>query len=156
VRKLSARRKDRGSLLDRPDGQDMPGAVAGRFRLRDRINRSPGLNLTYRITVGVVGGLVILAGMFMIPYPGPGWLMVFAGLAILATEFTWAEAVLRYIKRRYDSWNEWLKRQHPVVRAVMWIMTATVVVVTLWLLDVYQTVGGWFGLDWSWLSSPIL
>jgi uncharacterized protein (TIGR02611 family) len=156
VRTLSARRKDRGSLLDESDGDDLLGAVAGRWGFRDRIKRSPGFSLAYRITVGVIGGLVLVAGIFMIPYPGPGWLVVFAGLAILATEFTWAEAVLRYVKRRYDSWNEWLKRQHPVVRAVTWTATAAVVMVTLWLLDVHQMVGGWFGLDWSWLSSPIL
>ncbi|HVE95418.1 MAG TPA: PGPGW domain-containing protein [Pseudonocardiaceae bacterium] len=28
----------------------------------------------------------------MIPYPGPGWLVVFAGLIILGTEFAWPSA----------------------------------------------------------------
>jgi uncharacterized protein (TIGR02611 family) len=156
VRTLSESKRVRGSLLDESDGDDLLGAVASRFGFRDRLKSKPALNLAYRIAVGVFGGLVLVAGIFMIPYPGPGWLVVFAGLAILATEFSWAERVLRYAKGRYDAWNEWLKRQHPVLRAAVWCLTAAVVVVTLWLLDVYEMVGGWFGIDWPWLSSPIM
>jgi len=143
-------------LLDESDGDDLLGAVAGRLGFRDRLRTSAGLNLAWRIGVGIVGGLVLVAGIVMIPYPGPGWLVVFAGLAILATEFTWAERVLRYAKRRYDGWNAWLKRQRPLVRAGVWFATAVVVVLTLWLLDAYELIGSWFGIEWSWLSSPIL
>ena len=32
--------------------------------------------------------------------PGPGWLALIAGLAILATEFTWAERLLEWAKDR--------------------------------------------------------
>lgn len=141
------------TLLDESGGDHLLGTRPG---LRDRLKRRPGLRLAYRIGVGVIGGLVLAAGVFMIPYPGPGWLVVFAGLAILATEFSWAERVLRYAKGRYDAWNDWVGRQHPVVRAAIWTATAAVVVLTLWLLNVYELVGGWFGLDWGWLSSPLL
>lgn len=153
---LAKRGKDSSPLLDESDGDDLLGAVAGRLGFRDRIRASAALNLTWRIGVGVVGGLVLAAGVVMIPYPGPGWLVVFAGLAILATEFSWAERVLRHAKRRYDAWNAWIGRQHGAVRAAVWTATAAVVVLTLWLLDAYGLVGGWIGLEWGWLSSPIL
>ena len=98
---------------------------------------------------------MLVAGIVMIPYPGPGWLVVFAGLAILAKEFTWAERVLRFAKRYYDAWLVWLSRRHLAVRLAVLAFTGLVVVATLWLLDVFGTVGGWFGYDWNWLSSPL-
>jgi uncharacterized protein (TIGR02611 family) len=122
---------------------------------RHGFRRNPTLNLTYRIGVGVVGGLVLVAGLLMIPYPGPGWLVVFAGLAILATEFEWAGRVLKFVKRYYDAWVEWLKRQNVVVKALVLLATGLVVVATCWLLGAFGLVGGWFGLDWPWLQSPI-
>ncbi|MFC6091525.1 TIGR02611 family protein [Saccharothrix sp. BKS2] len=122
---------------------------------RPWFRRNPALNLAYRIGVGVVGGLVLAGGVLMIPYPGPGWLVVFAGLAILATEFAWAGRVLRFAKRYYDAWVAWLKRQNVVVKALVLAATGLVVAVTCWLLGAFSLVGGWFGLDWAWLESPI-
>lgn len=153
---LATQGGDGRGLLDESDGNDLLGSVAGRLGFRDRIRASRGLNLAWRVGVGLAGGLVLVAGIVMIPYPGPGWLVVFAGLAILATEFSWAERVLRYAKHRYDGWNAWLKRQRPLVKVAVWLTTAVVVVVTLWLLGAYALVGGWFGLEWTWLESPIL
>jgi uncharacterized protein (TIGR02611 family) len=40
--------------------------------------------------VAIIGTSVILIGIPMIPLIGPGWLVVFTGLAILASEFAWA------------------------------------------------------------------
>lgn len=44
-----------------------------------------------RIGVGVIGGLVLVAGVVMLALPGPGLVVVVAGLALLASEFDWAE-----------------------------------------------------------------
>lgn len=105
--------------------------------------------------IGIVGGIVLFAGVIMIPYPGPGWVVVFAGLTILAREFTWARRVLRFARRYYGAWLIWVGRQHLLVRLAVLAFTGLVVVVTLWLLDVFGTVGGWFGIDWPWLSTPL-
>lgn len=51
-----------------------------------------------RIAKIVVGFLLIAAGMAMIALPGPGWLTVAAGLAILAGEFLWARRLLDRLK----------------------------------------------------------
>lgn len=43
-----------------------------------------------RIGVAIVGGAVLLAGVALIFLPGPAFIVIPAGLAILATEFEWA------------------------------------------------------------------
>ena len=56
-----------------------------------------------RAGVTVVGFALILAGIVLIPLPGPGWLIVFAGLAVLATEYVWAERALAAARRKARS-----------------------------------------------------
>ncbi|MCA1836406.1 MAG: TIGR02611 family protein [Actinobacteria bacterium] len=124
-------------------------------RFRAQLRRRPALNLAYRILVGVVGTAVLIAGIIAIPYPGPGWLILFAGLAILGTEFQWAQRVLHWTRERYDSWTAWLRRQRPVVRLVVILATGIFVLVTLWLVNVFGLVAGWVGLHWDWVRSPM-
>jgi uncharacterized protein (TIGR02611 family) len=43
----------------------------------------------------IIGGFVLLPiGVLMIPLPGPGWLLIFLALAILAGEYVWARKLL--------------------------------------------------------------
>lgn len=44
-----------------------------------------------KLVIAIVGAIVLLAGIAMIVLPGPAFLVIPAGLAILATEFAWAE-----------------------------------------------------------------
>ena len=53
-----------------------------------------------RIAITIAGGVVILVGIAMLVLPGPGLLVIIAGLAILATEYVWAERLLRMAKER--------------------------------------------------------
>lgn len=115
----------------------------------DRLRRH-----TKKVLVGIVGGVVALVGLVLVPYPGPGWLIVFAGLAILSTEFEFAQKVLDYAKGKYDAWVEWLKRQPLPIRAVVIALTGLVVLATMWLLNVFGLVGDFLGLPWSWYRSP--
>jgi uncharacterized protein (TIGR02611 family) len=48
-----------------------------------------------RIVIGVVGGTVLALGIALIVLPGPAFLVIPAGLAILAIEFAWARRWLR-------------------------------------------------------------
>jgi uncharacterized protein (TIGR02611 family) len=93
--------------------------VAVRLGFRDRIRAHPVLGWVYRVAVGVVGALIIVLGIVMIPAPGPGWLVVFAGLGVLATEFSWAHRVLTYARRKVHAWTAWIKRQSLVVRIMV-------------------------------------
>jgi uncharacterized protein (TIGR02611 family) len=63
----------------------------------------PPSRFARKFVVGVAGATVILVGIPMIPLFGPGWLVVFTGLAILATEFAWAGRVRDRIRERMRS-----------------------------------------------------
>lgn len=109
-----------------------------------------------RIAIAVAGGAVLLVGVIAIPYPGPGWLIVFTGLAILATEFMWARRLLIFAKYRYDLWSAWLKRQHPVVRIAVLAGTGLIVMLTLWLLNVFGLLASIFNVSADWVKSPFV
>jgi uncharacterized protein (TIGR02611 family) len=53
-----------------------------------------------RIGIAVVGGFLVVAGIALLVLPGPGWLVIFLGLGILATEFVWAERLLNKAKEK--------------------------------------------------------
>jgi uncharacterized protein (TIGR02611 family) len=120
------------------------------------VRSRPGIDLAYRVVVGVVGTSVLVIGVLAIPYPGPGWLIVFAGLALLGTEFHWAKRVLSFVRRRYDWWSRWLRRQPHGVRLVVITATGAVVLLTLWLVNALGLVASLVGLPWDWLRSPLL
>ena len=58
------------------------------------------LHLSWQVGVFIVGLAVVVAGIIMLPLPGPGWVVIFGGMAIWATEFVWAQLVLRWTKRK--------------------------------------------------------
>src|SRR3982750_3075201 len=90
-----------------------------------------------RLFIAVTGTIVLIFGIIAIPYPGPGWLIVFAGLGILSTEFDWAKRLLVYLRAKYDAWNGWIKRQSKFVQSITFILTVLVVVLTIWLINGY-------------------
>lgn len=108
-----------------------------------------------KTAVGVIGGLVLVLGLVAIPYPGPGWLIVFAGLGILSTEFEWAQRALSSARQRYDAWQTWLASQPTYVRIFVWTLTAVIVVLTIYLLNGYGLMNKLFDLHADWLTSPL-
>jgi len=58
----------------------------------------PNLRWLRRAIVAVVGFTVLLAGIAMIVLPGPAFIVIPLGLAILATEFVWAAKLLKRAK----------------------------------------------------------
>jgi uncharacterized protein (TIGR02611 family) len=63
----------------------VPFKVVGRFITRN----------AKRVAVTIAGFLVLLAGVAMLVLPGPGIVVIIAGLAILATQYVWAERLLK-------------------------------------------------------------
>jgi len=63
---------------------------------------SPLITVTYkwarRCAIALVGGTVILIGVAMIVLPGPAFIVIPAGLAILGLEFAWAKHWLAKIR----------------------------------------------------------
>ncbi|WP_313676158.1 TIGR02611 family protein [Mycolicibacterium sp.] len=122
---------------------------------RERLRQRPTLDFSYRVVVAVVGLTVLLVGIAAIPYPGPGWAIVFLGLAILASEFYWARRTLTYTKDRYDTAMSWLRRQPSWVQAAGAVLTGAVVVGTLWFLGAIYWAAELVGLHHPLLRSPI-
>jgi uncharacterized protein (TIGR02611 family) len=145
-RETAAERRER---YDTDDVVSLRERVAG-TRWRKRLATRRSLNHGYRVTVGIVGGIVVAFGLATIPLPGPGWLTVIAGLFVLATEFMWAERLLEYTKRQVKRWTDWVGRQPIWVRVLISLATAAfvygVVVVTLHMTGVPDWVPGWVPL----------
>ncbi len=53
-----------------------------------------------KVFVAVTGFTILLVGIILIVLPGPATLVIPAGLAVLATEFVWAENLLNKIKSK--------------------------------------------------------
>jgi tellurite resistance protein TerC len=53
-----------------------------------------------RLVVAVVGFTVLAIGVVLIVLPGPAFIVIPAGLAILAAEFAWAANLLNRIKEK--------------------------------------------------------
>lgn len=60
------------------------------------------LRQVWRVIVLVVGVTVVAVGVAMIVLPGPAFVVIPAGLGILATEFLWARRLLDRVKRKID------------------------------------------------------
>ncbi len=55
-----------------------------------------------RIAITIAGFTVLIAGVAMLVLPGPGLLVIIAGLAILATEYVWAQRLLAKAKEKAE------------------------------------------------------
>ncbi len=54
-----------------------------------------------KILVAIAGFTILLVGIILIVTPGPATLVIPAGLAVLATEFAWAENLLKKFKSKF-------------------------------------------------------
>ena len=64
------------------------------MRLRTWTKKTKAGRLFWRVVIGIVGGSITALGAIALVGPGPGILIVLAGLGILATEFAWAARVM--------------------------------------------------------------
>lgn len=109
-----------------------PDERAPNVRVLDRIRATPTGRLTLKIAIGTVGTLVVVAGVVLIPFPGPGWAVVILGLAIWALEFAWAKRLLDFTKRHVLGWTAWIKRQTLPVRGVVGLAGLVFVAGVVW------------------------
>ncbi len=109
--------------------------VAQRLGFRAFFAKHAWLDLTYRVVVGVIGASVVVIGFILIPLPGPGWLIVFAGLAILATEFVWAERLLDFARKKVHGWTQWVTGQSLLVRGLIGLTGLLAIAGAIWAYD---------------------
>ena len=69
------------------------------MNLRSWIKKTTAGRVVWRVFIGIIGGGITVAGAVALIGPGPGILILLAGLGILATEFAWAGRVMMHTKR---------------------------------------------------------
>ena len=70
------------------------------------------LRASWRIVVFVVGVTVLLVGLAGLLLPIlPGWLLIIAGLAILATEYVWARRLLHWVRVKTRQTYDWVRHR---------------------------------------------
>ena len=80
----------------------------------------------------VIGLVLLLGGLALVPLPGPGWLIVIAGIAIWSSEFERAARLLDFVKDRVRAWERWLRPQPVWVKGLVGLATAVFVGCVLW------------------------
>jgi uncharacterized protein (TIGR02611 family) len=102
--------------------QDAPPArrfVARLRGFRHRV-RSTALGLAaWRGVVTLLGVAVIVIGIVLLAIPGPGWLVIFAGLGVLATEYAWARRLLRFARAQVSRWTRWVAERGRVTQVLI-------------------------------------
>ena len=72
-------------------------------RLREQRERHLGRSRFYRVPFALAGFTLVLVGLALLVLPGPGLLVIAAGLGMLALEFAWAERILERTLDRMSS-----------------------------------------------------
>ena len=135
----------------RSDELDRPGPD-WLYRWRDRFaGESRSRQLVWRVLATTIGAVILFAGVAMLVLPGPGWVLIFLGLAVLATEYAWAHRLLRFTRTKAQGAasaavsSENRRRTIAVAVIVVLLVAAAVswyVYVNGWSTD---RLFGWFG-----------
>lgn len=110
----------------------------GRLRQRiattlDLIRANPTGRVALKIFIAVAGAIVVTVGVALIPLPGPGWLLVIAGLGVWAVEFHWARRLLAFTRRHVHAWTRWATSRSLPVRLVLGSVGLVFVATVVWL-----------------------
>ncbi|MEZ5157288.1 MAG: PGPGW domain-containing protein [Candidatus Nanopelagicales bacterium] len=69
-------------------------------RFRAWLRKNWLLDTAWRITVFIVGVTLMSVGVLLLVLPGPGWAMIALGLIVLASEYVWAQRLLRPVRSK--------------------------------------------------------
>ena len=134
---------------DLPDGlpDDLESEPTWWQRMHQRLHRNRAMSATTKLVVTVVGSAVLTAGLIMMVTPGPGLVGIVAGLAILATEWDWADRWLATARRKLHEARMAAAAMDPRVRRRRILLTTVVVVVVVAAVVTYVALEDW--PDWS-------
>lgn len=151
------------SVMDEQADEEKSGSLDEPHRegrLRGRIHQvmhaHPVLAVTTKIIVTLVGSLVLLAGIVMIFTPGQGILAIILGLAILATEYDWAERWLRKARDKAAEAKRRAEAMDPKVRRRRVLLAGAVLLAVVGVTAAYLAAYDWpmFAVNgWDWVQS---
>jgi hypothetical protein len=104
---------------------------------------APTAGVTKKVGAGALGGVLVIAGVALLVLPGPGLLLVLAGLLVLATAFPAARRFVGPVRERARkaaeaSVSTWLRLAFSVLTGVALIAAGLV-----WWLMPTLPLGGW-------------
>jgi len=111
-------------------------------RLEERRETHRERSRLFRIGFGVVGALVLLGGLVMLVTPGPAFVLIPIGLAMLSLEFVWAERLLEKSLEQAQIAQE---------KAAQTTRTQRILAAIATVLGVAA-----FALAWLWWDIPII
>lgn len=124
------------------------------YRFRQRFTGNSALRrLVWRVLATTLGVGIVLAGVAMLVFPGPGWAAIFLGLAVLATEYAWAHRLLVATKDKAQGaassvFSPENRKRTVVLTTIVVLLVAAIV---SWYVYHYGWTAsgalGWFGLD---------
>jgi len=101
------------------------------------------MSATTKLVVTLVGSAVLTAGLIMMVTPGPGLLGIVAGLAILATEWDWADRWLTSARRKLQEAKAVATAMDPRVRRRRIVLTSGLAAVVTVLVVGYLVIADW-------------
>ncbi|MEU0970400.1 TIGR02611 family protein [Streptomyces sp. NPDC005917] len=142
-----------GEVAVASDGSEVDGTKADRAhherglgsRAPEFIKARRMLHLSWQVGVFAAGLAVVVVGIVLLPLPGPGWVIIFGGMAIWASEFVWAQLVLRWTKRKVTEAAQ--KALDPKVRRRNITLTTIGLVIVAGLAGIYLSK---FGVVMPW------
>jgi uncharacterized protein (TIGR02611 family) len=93
----------------------------------------PGGQTFFKVVIAALGAAVVALGLVLVPLPGPGWAIVFGGLAIWAIEFAWAARLLNWVRRQVRRFARLMSRFHWTIRAALGLATVALLMSVGWL-----------------------
>lgn len=104
---------------------------------------APGPSLARKVFFGVAGGLLLLTGIALLVLPGPGLLLVLAGMLVLANDFPTAQRYVAPVERRAMQAAE--ESVSSPLRIAFSVGTGLVLIAAgvIWWLRPDLPLGGW-------------
>ena len=118
----------------RTPGATAEGHSAREWAWRRRLREKRTTYQFYRAGVATVGLTIIVTGLILVPLPGPGWLIVFLGVGVLASEFPWARRLHTWASAHLRRWNAWILASPWWVRITVATATFLFVCACFWVL----------------------
>ncbi len=115
-------------------------APGQRFQKRYELHRKSAHGVLLRIFFISAGLLLVVVGIFFLPAPGPGLIIVFVGASLLAQESLWMARALdeaELVLRDVYAWNvRWWRAASFVPKAILGFIA--LILMTTFAFGVYQ------------------
>lgn len=119
------------------------------------MHANPALSLTTKLLVTSLGTLVLVGGIVMMVTPGPGIVGILLGLAILATEYDWADRWLGAARKKAHEARLRAEAMDPKVRRRRLYLSGGAFLAVVALVATYVALYDWpvFAVDgWNWVQ----